>query len=154
MKCSSLSSCYCMLQLLTLCIPCYWRPAWDMLWHTVGLPFHVQSSFSYFLIPRVKLCSQPRWIPITSAASKHLLLRVHVSGSGLHMRRGSFSFSNLSLHFHILSHLEPGCAHRCGEHFCWLAHWNASTPLSTSFHPPTHTLVENCTWTSAFCPDV
>lgn len=48
-----------MLQLLTVCMPCYWGPKWAMLWHTVGLPFHVQSSFSYFSMIQVKLCSQP-----------------------------------------------------------------------------------------------
>ncbi len=120
-------------------------PHFDVLWHTVGLPFHVQSSFSYFLMLRVKLCSQPRrlqkWDATQVLLQKHLSLWVHVSGSRLHMRHGSFSFSNLSLYFHILSHLEPGCTHRCGEHFCWLSHWTPNPLyllLSTSFHPHTH----------------
>lgn len=35
----------------------YLRPAWTMLWHTVGFPFHVQTFFSCFLIHPVELCS-------------------------------------------------------------------------------------------------
>lgn len=44
---------------------------------TVCLPFHVHSSFSYFLMLQVKLCFQPRRLQRqgpASAASKHLLL--------------------------------------------------------------------------------
>lgn len=124
-------------------MPRYWRPAWTMLWHTVSLPFHVQTSFSCFLIHSSRALFSAL---LLSAASKHLLLWVHVSGSRLHMRHSSFSFSNLSLHFHILSHLEPGCTHRCGEHFCWLAHWSTSTPLSTPFLPPTHICTAVASW--------
>ena len=58
-------------------------PPEPALWHTVALPFNVQSTLSCVLMLQVKLCSQPRRVQkrgATNAASKHLLLWVHVSG--------------------------------------------------------------------------
>lgn len=141
--------------------------------NTVCLPFHVQPSSCNFLILEISLRSQP-------GSSMHASLQNTfccecVSGSRRHMRHDSYS--NLSLLFHILSRLEPGCAHRCGELLCSRSHWKSSAPLSTVFNPPSHThkcsisgllcnvfqgnqkyklllVVKNCSWTSAFCADV
>lgn len=70
--------------------------------------------------------------------------------AGLHMKHGSFSFSQLSLHFHILSHLEPGCTHRCGEHFCWLS-LNCPHPPPFSTHTYTHKKLVSRFFSVTFC---
>lgn len=41
--------------------------------------------------------------------------------------------------------LSRGCTRRCGERFCWLAHWTAC-PLSTSLHPHTHNTQTPAFW--------
>lgn len=81
---------------------------------------------------QVKLSSQPHCLHKQEAASEHLLLLVHVSRRRLHTRQ--VSFSSLSLHFHILSHLELGDTHRCGEHFCRLPYWTSSPLQLPSSH--------------------
>lgn len=112
-------------------MPCYWGFDWQSVCSFIFL-----SSFSFFLMLQVKLGSQPHCLHKQEAASEHLLLLVHVSRRRLHTRQ--VSFSSLSLHFHILSHLELGDTHRCGEHFCTLPYWTSSPlqlPSSHKFRP-------------------
>lgn len=110
---------------------------------TVCLPFHVHSSFSYFLMLQVKLCFQPRRLQRqgpASAASKHLLLWIHVSGSGLHMRHGSFSLlqSVTPLPYSVSSW--AGMHSQMWRTFLLALALKTTPPFSTSFHPHTHTL--------------
>lgn len=95
------------------------------------------SPFSIFLMLQVKLCS---WLLLqgTTSAASNTPFGVCTCVRKAGFTWSCFSYCSLSLHSHIPSHLELGCAHRCGEHFCWLSKWTTYLHPHTQTHSHTH----------------